>query len=108
MATSTVHNTLLSQAGKPLANIVGNIVLLDSEGNQLTSAFHEEVQIAPENNVRTSVQGTWQVELYANSDISPAGTYYQVTHTIPDEPDQVTTFIVPDDGGEHALATLVT
>jgi hypothetical protein len=63
--------------------------------------------VAPEANVRTDATGEWSVVLYANAAITPANTYYQVTHVIADQPDQVVKFVVPDDAGDHALADLI-
>lgn len=106
---TVVTNSLRNEADLPQAKVPVNIVLLSSTGSLLTSAFIDTIEIDPNVSTVTDVDGTWTLHLYANDEITPTGTQYEVTHVL-STGNQTSLFVVPSDGATpvtHHLSELV-
>jgi hypothetical protein len=80
MASSTISNTIIDVNGDAVvgARIIAR--LKPGPGFRVT----EGTELAPETETETDANGLWSLALERNSNISPAGTSYEIEEQIPD------------------------
>lgn len=104
---TTVTNTLLNGVSAPLVGIRTEIVLL-APGTTDNAFDEDSAQVVSRVQTLTDGSGTWTLDLIPNSQITPANTYYKVTHHILGVgADQFSTFIVPDNDDTNTLESIL-
>lgn len=106
MSIKTVTHQLVAADASPLPNVYTEIVLL-APGAVDGAYDSQQRQVLSRVVLRTDSEGSWETQLIANAEITPAGTVYQVTHKVIGFPDQVAAFIVPTGGGTVILEDLL-
>lgn len=82
MPTNSITNTILAPDGQtPLGGVTVTAVLMPSAGFNIVSTSHPE--IARKTSTVTSTDGSYAVHITPNPQITPDGTWWEITEEIP-------------------------
>lgn len=98
----TVQNVVIDPDGNPLANTQIRITLAASTSQPPAPGHTATQSILSTWTTLTDNSGAWSATLTPNSQISPAGSYYQVL-----EGGYLSTIVAPASGGPYNLAQLL-
>ena len=90
MATSTISNTILDPSGTAVASVTVTARLKPQGG------FREDTftEVTRQESTTSDVNGAWSLTLEENDNITPTGTYWEITEDIPDSAGGPTTYAV--------------
>src|SRR5438067_1038775 len=102
VTTRVVTGVVQDASGTPRSAVKVQAVL--SQAADITGSA--EITAAPVTTT-TGADGSYQLSLYANADLSPAGTYYTVTEDPGSPTPAIFTIIVPNSAGPFLISTIL-